>query len=141
MVRKLNYFCIEDIFALFDLPTWQLDLIATFKYYPTIFFKDQKGRSYLQSQAVADIALKHKAYALVDLCRLSEHELLTGGAIPLLKAKETLHLFSSPSLVPLEFTPRRLSGDEWFLNVIKEEPNSPLFPSRITPSQSRSPQR
>ncbi|KAI8881144.1 hypothetical protein K501DRAFT_334934 [Backusella circina FSU 941] len=140
-VRKLHYFCIDDIFTLFDFPTLQHDLIATFKYYPAIFFKDQEGRSYLQSQAVSDIALKHKAYALVDLCRLSEHELLTGGAIPLLKAKETLHLFSSPSLVPLEFTPRRLSGDEWFLNAIKEEPNSPVFPSRITPSQSRSPQR
>ncbi|CAO3620031.1 unnamed protein product [Mucor hiemalis] len=130
-----NYFCLEDLFAIFDLHATKQDLIQSYQYYPGLFCKDETtNRSFIQTHVMADIALKYKLYNLVDLCRLDEKELLLGGAVPLLKMTTFLRLHPKAIKTNLMFRPRPLNGIEWFLREdnIKLEPFSPtLSPPRI----------
>jgi hypothetical protein len=139
--RRLSYFCLDDLFALFDLQSAHHDFVNTFKFYPNFFFKDQVGRIYIQTAILTDISLRNTNYTLADLCRLPEKELFDGGAVPLLKMTTDLLLFSSPGIAPVELIPRRLEGTEWIFQKIKNEPSSPDNSYLLTPSLSTSPQR
>ncbi|KAI8059026.1 uncharacterized protein B0P05DRAFT_574930 [Gilbertella persicaria] len=130
-----NYFCLEDLFAIFDLHLTSHDLYKFYLQYPSLFCKDKEGRSYVQTNLMADVALKHNICNLSDLCRLSEEDLLKGGAIPLLKMTTFVRLFQKLSIVSLDkFEPRPLDGNEWFFSsanntahLVKLEPISPTF--------------
>lgn len=111
----INYFCLEDLFAIFDLAACQ-HLIQYYQQNPHYFCKDESGRSYIQSHAMAEIALANNLCALADLCRLEDDELLVGGAIPLLKMTTCVRLLANPSMMIIEFEPRRLDGSEWFFH-------------------------
>lgn len=129
-----NYFCLEDLFAIFDLHATKQDLIQSYQYYPGLFCKDETtNRSFIQTHVMADIALKYKLYNLVDLCRLDGKDLLLGGAVPLLKMTTCLRLHQKAIKTNVMFKPRPLNGIEWFFREdnIKLEPFSPtLSPPR-----------
>ncbi|KAI8979424.1 hypothetical protein BDF20DRAFT_835449 [Mycotypha africana] len=154
-----NYFCLEDLFNIYTLHAIHNDLAQCFQQFPGFFFKDSSGRSYIKTQLMADIALKHNLCALSDLCLLDGEEILSGSAAPLLK-NTFVRLNSAPILTTIEsFEPKPLSGREWFFKAndinrrnechfpIKSEPFSPTLPlpkaaatvSVISPSNS--PQR
>jgi hypothetical protein len=120
-----NYFCIEDLFAIFDLDLIKQELILSYKKYPGLFFKnDLNNCSYIQANVIADIAIKYhdKLYNLVQLCRLNEKELLSGAAIPLLKMTTFVRLNNKPikSIID-DFRTRQLNGNEWFFIIDNEE--------------------
>ncbi|KAI7907843.1 uncharacterized protein BX663DRAFT_539262 [Cokeromyces recurvatus] len=137
----INYYCLEDLFSIFDLQLASQDIINTFLQSPSLFFKDLSGRSYIQARAMADIASKHQIYNLADLCCLEDDELLDGGAIPLLKMTTFVRLLNKPicHVNQVHFEPRRLDGTEWFLKQNKnldhklETASSPTLPAFICP--------
>jgi hypothetical protein len=114
-----NYFCIEDLFSIFDLYLIKQDLIQSFKQYPGLYCKDESSnRSFIQTHVMADIALKHGLYNLVDLCRLDDKDLISGGAIPLLKMTTLVRLNTTPIISFINgFQQRHLDGNEWFLDI------------------------
>lgn len=118
-----NYFCLEDLFAIFDLYLIKQDLIQSFKQYPGLFCKDESNRSFIQTHVMADIALKHKLYNLMDVCRLDDKELISGGAIPLLKMTTCVRLNTTPIISYINaFRQRHLDGNEWFLDIHHHSP-------------------
>ncbi|KAK4521632.1 uncharacterized protein ATC70_004162 [Mucor velutinosus] len=139
--QYFNYFCLEDLFAIFDLHLINQNLIRSYQHYPGFFCKDEAGRSYIQTHVMADIAQKHNMCALADLCRLRDDELMAGGAIPLLKMTTFVRLFGKPAVMSLDFEARPLEGIEWFFqqNKVKLEPFSPTLPAFISPSNSPHP--
>ncbi|GAN04658.1 hypothetical protein MAM1_0070d04119 [Mucor ambiguus] len=139
--QYFNYFCLEDLFAIFDLHLINQDLVRSYQHYPGFFCKDEAGRSYIQTHVMADIAQKHNLCALADLCRLRDDELIGGGAIPLLKMTTFVRLFGRPAVMSLDFEARPLEGIEWFFqqNKVKLEPFSPTLPAFISPSNSPHP--
>lgn len=139
--QYFNYFCLEDLFAIFDLHLINQDLVRSYQHYPGFFCKDEAGRSYIQTHVMADIAQKNNNCALADLCRLRDDELMAGGAIPLLKMTTFVRLFGKPAVMSLDFEARPLEGIEWFFqqNKVKLEPFSPTLPAFISPSNSPHP--
>jgi hypothetical protein len=128
----INYFCLEDLFAIFDLVSCHQHLVQYYQKNPNYFCKDEAGRSYIQTHVMAEIALGNNLCALADLCRLEDDELLAGGAIPLLKMTTCVRLLAKPTVMMISFEPRRLDGSEWFFHQhprVKLEPFSPP-PSR-----------
>lgn len=116
--EHFNYFCLEDLFAIFDLYLIKQDLIKSFKQYPGFYCKDESSnRSLIQTHVMADIALKHKLYNLVDLCRLDDKELISGGAIPLLKMTTCVRLNTTPIISYTTFRQGHFQGNEWFLDT------------------------
>lgn len=132
-----NYFCIEDLFSIFDLHLIQQDLISSFSHYPASFLKSQSN-SYLLTSIVAEIALKHNLFTLVDICRLNHQDILLGSAIPLLKMTTFVRLHTKPKISTIDLEARPLDGNEWFFSR-QEPPKIKLEPFSPTTSLSPSP--
>jgi hypothetical protein len=132
-----NYFCIQDLFAIFDLHLIKHDLIESFKQNPVLFCKNSDNSSFIQTHVMAEIALKNNLYNLADLCRLNDQDLLFGAAIPLLKVTTFVRLNTKPLISIINgFQPTaQLNGNEWFFlsnneQAVKLEPLSPPIISR-----------
>ncbi|CEP14739.1 hypothetical protein [Parasitella parasitica] len=139
--QYINYFCLEDLFAVFDLHLINQDLVRYYRHCPALFCKDEEGRCYIQTHLMADIAQKNNNCALADLCRLPDEELLAGGAIPLLKMTTLVRLFEKPAVMSLDFEAKPLQGMEWFFqqSKVKLEPFSPALSAFVSPSSSPHP--
>ncbi|KAI8980268.1 hypothetical protein BDB01DRAFT_898173 [Pilobolus umbonatus] len=141
--QKLDYFCLDDLFSIFDLHSSNHDILCSFQSYPSLYCKDNNGRCYIQLDIMADIAMRNNCYSLADLCRLSDQDILSGSAIPLLKPTTIIRLFNKPKHIITELQMRPLDGNEWFFkNSTKyEERSPPTIPLFMSPSQSVSPKR